>query len=114
MEDGGMLLVRLLLPLFAAWALTTAFVAVAAVKLTDREDDASAPLEPEAWFAIAASGAAVGGFLGISAVGWSTAAAARGSFLLWPLTLAAVGMVLGAALAAGVVLAFVRFHDDPG
>jgi hypothetical protein len=110
MEDGVTLLVRLLLPLFVVWAVATALVAVAAVKIADRTDDGGAGLEPEAWFAIAASGAAVGGFLGISALGWSTAA--RGAVLLWPITLATIGMLLGAALAAGVVLAYLRFRDD--
>ena len=112
MEDGVLLLIRLLLPLFVLWAAATALVAVAAVKIADRADDGGAALEPEAWFAIAASGAAVGGFLGISMLGWSTAAAAQGAVLVWPLTLATIGMLLGAALAAGVVLAYLRMRDD--
>ena len=106
MDDAQVILLRLMLPIFVMWFAATAIVALATVRLAGRSPTAALRLEPEAWLAVAATGAAVGGFLGISAALPAAQWTRLGPSLAMPLGLAAVGMVFGAALAAAVVAAF--------
>ena len=101
----------LLLSLFALWLLTSAAVAAASVRLASREPAGPVRLEPEAWMALATSGAAVGGFVGVglAAPGLSVADSTGGVAL--SVAVAAVGMVLGATLSCGVAAFYLWMRE---
>jgi hypothetical protein len=101
----------MLLALFALWLATSAMVAVASVRLASRVTAAPVRLEPEAWMALATSGSAVGGFVGVGlAAPGLTVAGASGAIAL-SIAVAAVGMVLGAALACGVAAFYLWMRE---
>jgi hypothetical protein len=94
-----------LVPIVGLWVAVTGLVTVAMIRLTDTVRAGSPPrLPPEAWGVAAASGAAGGGLVGLSAAAPSLAAGAAPGVLAAALAVTAAAMVVGAALAAGLLL----------
>ena len=101
----------LLLALFALWLATSALVAAASVRLAARATPTPVRLEPEAWMALATSGSAVGGFVGVGVAAPALSVAASSSGIAMSVVVAALGMVLGAALACGVAALYLWMHE---
>lgn len=101
----------LLLSLFALWLATSAAVAAASVRLASREPAGPVRLEPEAWMALATSGAAVGGFVGVGLAAPGLAAAGSAGGIALSVTVAAIGMVLGATLSCGVAALYLWMRE---
>ena len=111
MDDGVALLFRLLLPLYVIWIAITGTVARASLWFTGRSQRGVLRLDPEAWLALAASGAAVGGFLGISAA-FPAVSAGRVAVGV-PLLLATVGMLGVASLVVALVMLYLWYRAAP-
>ena len=109
------MVIGFLLPLLLLWAATSGAVAYAAHALASRGPDTGRRLGPEAWMAFAAAGAAVGGFLAVSAL---LPDVVDGGELRSPvgpvLVYATPGMLIGAAFAAGVAGAVLYLRDGEG
>ena len=101
----------LLLSLFALWLATSAVVAAASVRLSSRAVTAPVHLEPEAWMALATSGSAVGGFVGVGLAAPGLAVSTSDGSIALSVAVAAVGMVLGAALACGVAALYLWMRE---
>jgi len=104
-SDGAALWLGILVPIVVLWIAATGVVTGAMLRLTENaRAGGPPPLLPEAWGVAAASGAAGGGIVGLSAFAPSLAAGAAPGALTIALAVTAGAMVLGAALAAGVLL----------
>lgn len=109
MSDVSSLLLAVLLPLVCMWAGATTLVAVAMLRLTGgraAERRGVPRFSAEMWGSIAASGAAAGGVLALGLVSPALplGVAAGGGALARLLTVTALGMLVGAAATAGLVL----------
>ena len=108
MSDVSSLLLAVLLPLVCMWAGATVLVTVAMLRLTGPRAAARGRGLPrvsaEMWGAIAASGAAAGGVLALSTVAPALPLGVAAGALARLLTATAVGMLVGAAATAGLVL----------
>lgn len=101
----------MLLSLFALWLVTSAAVAAASVRLSARSPASAVRLEPEAWMALATSGAAVGGFVGVGLAAPGLSMSDTSGGIAASVAVAAVGMVLGAALACGVAAFYLWMRE---
>ena len=108
MSDVSSLLLAVLLPLVCMWAGATTLVTVVMLRLTGGRETADGRGLPrfsaEMWGAIAASGAAAGGVLGLSTVAPALPLGVAAGGLARLLTVTAIGMLGGAAATAGLVL----------
>ena len=115
MTDVSSLLLSVLLPVVCLWAGTTGLVTLAMVRLTAPRRGTTLPaLSAELWGAVAASGAAAGAVLGLGTAAPALPLAATPGALARLLGVVAGGMLLGAALTAGLVLLAVWLWGDEG
>ena len=112
MDDAFRLAIWVLLPSLALWFAVSALVAAAFLHLTDRASTDRLRLGSEAWIAVAASGAAGGGFLGFTMALAASPAAQLGFGLLAVVTKVAAGMLLGAGLAATLAFLALWFASE--
>ena len=116
MHDDLTRLLALLGALFALWLGAASLVAMLATRRGERPRWQGSWLEPEAWLALAASGAAVGGFVsygGAGAMGLFVGGATASLAGLVPLVgITALGMLAGAGLACGSAIGYLWARDE--
>ena len=116
MHDDLTRLLALLAALFALWLVAASLVAAVATRIGELPRWRDGWLEPEAWLALAASGAAVGGFVsygGAGAMGLFRGASAGSLLAFAPLVgITALGMIAGASLACGSAIGYLWARDE--
>jgi hypothetical protein len=117
-SDLSALLLAVLLPIVCMWAGATTVVTLAMMRLTSLGEQARGGrgiprLAAKLWGAITASGAAAGGVLALGTVA-RVLPIGGASGLARLLTVSAVGMLVGAAATAGLVLLAVWLWSGDG